>query len=457
MSLRCTPTAFDLPMTNNFTQKKPLAMVSIMLAFFVSGASLASNLETDVQTSLPIVNRAYDYLHRNPELGKKESKAHDYLIGELRQFGYTQFISVQSAPTAVIAILDTGRPAPVIALRSEMDARPLPDGQNEPATHSPRSDIQGVMHNCGHDAHAAILLGTAAILVRNTDKLNGKIVLLFQPAEEIAGGADDIVNEHVLDQLGVQKIFAEHSAPGMPVGTVAISPGATLAGSTYFTLILDGRSSHAAAPFEGDDVLLSAAKIAEEISYAPARRFEIASQPVVISLTKFEADGGAANVLPATATLKGTIRAFEDPEVASPGRKSIIGTLLSLIDGLSKTYGLTYHWDLRAGPPPTINNPDLFMTTVRPLASTFPGTVDTTPYKGMFSEDFAYYTPHYQSLYFSLGIAKDGLGMAGVHTADFTIHPDAFKYGVTLMSLLAEIGTSDRADWQPVTEKNELQ
>jgi amidohydrolase len=434
---------------DGFTRRCAVRTIPIAALLFLEcgQSSIADGIEDDVQPFLPVVVQAYDYLHRNPELGKQEFKAHKYLEGQLRQLGYTQFVASKSVPTAVIAVLDTGRPGPVIALRAEMDARPLPPGENEPATHSPHSELAGLMHNCGHDAHAAILLGTAASLLHNANKLRGKVVFLFQPAEETPGGADDIVNERLLDTLGVTKIYAEHSAPGIPVGTITISSGPTMAGSNYFTLELNGRSAHAAAPHESDDVLLSAAKIAEEISYAPARRFEIAARPIVISITKFVADGGASNVLPAKATINGTIRAFENPKVAPAAGKSIEETLVGLVDGLSKSYGLTYRWDLRNGSPPTVNNPILFDETVRPLAAAFPGVVDTSPYKGMYSEDFAYYTPNYEALYFSLGIAKDGLGQAGVHTEDFTIDQSAFKYGLILMNLLAEIGTTGRADW----------
>ena len=423
--------------------------IALLLSLVAGRTAVATGIEDDVVPFLPVVMQTYDFLHRHPELGKQELKAHEYIEARLHELGYTIFVPSKSVPTAVIAVLDTGRPGPVIALRAEMDARPLPNNESEPDTHSPHSELPGFMHNCGHDAHAAILLGTAASLIRNVNKLSGKVVFLFQPAEETPGGADDIVNERLLDTLGVTKIYAEHSAPGVPVGTITISPGPTMAGSNYFSLELDGHSAHAAAPFESDDVLLSATKIAQELSYSPARRFEIAVRPVVVSITKFSADGGASNVLPSRATINGTIRAFEDPKVAPAGGKSIEQILLAIIDGLSKSYGLTYLWDFRTGSPPTINNPSLFDSTVRPLAENFPGTIDTSPYKGMYSEDFAYYTPHYQALYFSLGIAKDGLGQAGVHTKDFTIHPHAFKYGLMLMNLLAEMGTTGRADWQP--------
>jgi len=407
----------------------------------IAASAAALHVPNDVGSVLPIIQQTYTYLHHNPELGKKEFKAHEFIEARLRELGYRDFVPSTSVPTAVIAILDSGRPGPVVALRAEMDARPLPSGENEPDSHSPHSELPGLMHNCGHDVHASILLGTAAELMHHRSWLHGKVVFLFQPAEETPGGADDIVAETLLEKLKVTKIYAEHSAPGVPVGTIAISPGPTMAGSNYFTLDLDGRSSHAAAPFEGDDVLLSAAKIVEAISTAPARRFEIAMRPVVVSITKLSADGGASNVLPSHAAIAGTIRAFEDPKTAPAGQSSIEQNLLALIEGLAKTYNLKYTWNLRVASPPTINNPILFDGTVPALSASFPGKVDTSPYKGMYSEDFAYYTPLFQSLYFSLGIAKDGLGNAGVHTKDFTVHPDAFRYGLTLMTLLAQIGT----------------
>lgn len=413
-----------------------------------AGASRSESLANAVARAEPISKDAYVFLHSNPELGKKEFKAHDYITAKLTSLGYTDLSTSPSAPTAVIAVLDTGRPGPTVALRAEMDARPLPKGQEEPASHSPRSLIPGVMHNCGHDVHAAILLGVAGLLKANVDKLSGKIVFVFQPAEETVGGADDIVNDRVLEKLGVDMIFAEHSAPGMPVGTLAISPGDTLAGSNYFSLTLAGRGSHAAAPTDGDDVALSAMKVAQEISFAPARQVDIANRPMVVSITKFVSDSGATNVLPTSATIEGTIRAFEDLSTPPAGERPLQDILVARIKAVSAAYNLMPTWSLRVGSPPTRNEAKLFETVLPVLAGAYPGRIDTTPRRGMYSEDFAYYTPKFRALYFSLGIAKDGLGEGGVHTADFTVHPDALRQGLTLMSLLAEIGTTGAAAWK---------
>lgn len=426
-----------------------LAGAMLTVAAATPARPAASGLRAAIDEALPVTRDAYVFLHTNPELGKKEVKAHDYLTERLKSFGYTEFVTSPSLPTAVIAVLNTGRPGATIALRAEMDARPLPDGADEPADHHPRSQVKGVMHNCGHDAHAAILLGVAAMLKRHVGQLSGKIVFLFQPAEEVAGGADDIVRDGTLEKLGVTRIYAEHSAPGMPVGTVGVAPGDTLAGSNYFKLALTGRSSHAAAPADGDDVALGAMKVAEEISELPARRLDISSRPAVISITSFTASSGATNVLPGSAEIDGTIRAYEDPTVAPAGGRSLRDIVTARVATVAAAYGLTPVWkEFRVAAPPTRNDPALFAATTPALASAFPGHVDTTAYRSMYSEDFAYYTARMPALYFSLGIAGDGLGGEGVHTAGFTIHPDALRSGMNLMALLAEIGTSGRAGWR---------
>jgi amidohydrolase len=419
-------------------------------AFSDAGAQAPiAKLEIATDHVLPVSRDAYIFLHSYPELGKKELKAHDYLVTKLKAVGITDFVTSPSLPTAVIAVVDTGRSGPTIALRSELDARPLPDGTVEPASHKPRSQVAGIMHNCGHDAHAAILLGVAAIVRKNKENFAGRFVFLFQPAEEIAGGADDIVRDGALDSLGVQMVFALHSAPGMPVGTVAVAPGETLAGSSYFRLELSGRSSHAAAPFAGDDVALGAIKVAEELSELPARRIDISNRPAVISITSFTSSSGASNVLPATAEIKGTLRSYEDPESAPPGGTALKQLMIDRTAAVSAAYGITPVWkEFKVGSPPTRNDPALFARIVPMLVGAFPGKIDTTPNRSMYSEDFAYYTPHFPSLYFALGIAKDGLGLSGVHTADFAVHPDAFKVGITLMTLVAQAASTGALAWK---------
>lgn len=417
-----------------------------VLAFSYAEAG-AMDLAEAVRLASEPVERAYNFLHEHPELGKHEVQAHTYLTDALKSFGLIEFVVSTEAPTAVIAILDSGKPGPVIALRAEMDARPLETGMVEPTNHAPRSQIDGLMHSCGHDVHAAILLGTAAILNANKHRFSGKIVFLFQPAEETAGGADDIVREGILGRLGVQKMLAQHVAPGLPIGTITIAPGFALAGSNTFHLKLKGKGSHAAAPSEGTDSPLVAARMALALAEFPARHLDIANKPVVISVTRLLADGNATNVIPADAELHGTIRSFENIDKGDDGQISLNERLGQFVSHMAAQAGVNHEWEIRPGAPPTRNDVALFDQVVRPLSQSWRGILNTSPGRGMFAEDFAYYTQSIPSLYFSLGVAKEGLGKAGVHTKEFDVHPEAFVQGLYLMTSLAVIATTGSMEW----------
>lgn len=411
--------------------------IAIPLLFSPPSYAFDQSSDGAFDAVMPLVGQAYTFLHENPELGKAETKAAAFLRGQLQSLGIADIQSVPGLPTAIIAVLDTGKPGPTIALRAEIDARPLEAGVEEPAGHEPHSLVSGRMHNCGHDAHTAMLLGTAAFIKQNVELFNGKFVFVFQPAEEVAGGADDIVRDGILKRLGVVAMFAQHVAPKMPVGTLAIFPGPSLAGSSYFKLKLKGRGSHAAAPHEGDDIPLLATRFVEELSYFPARRLDIASRQVLISVTKINAAGPASNVLPAEAEISGTIRAFENVQTAANGAPSLATSLEDLVARLAQAYGVSYEWELKAGAPPTVNDVGLFERIVPAFQRRWPGQIDQTQSRGMFAEDFAYYTAGIPSLYFSLGIAKDGMGTGNLHSTDFTISRDALPMGVKALVSIA--------------------
>lgn len=401
-------------------------------------AQSRTTLSAELQRVSPTVNQIWRQIHEHPELGKHETATHDLLLAAMKKIGFTTFVQSARVPTAVIAVLDTKRPGPTIGLRAEMDARP----DSEPAQHNPRSQLAGVMHSCGHDAHAAMLLGAADVLWRNQAALTGKIVIIFQPAEEVAGGADDIVNEGILKALGVQAMFAQHVAPRMPVGTVSIAPGPSLAGSNSFTLTVRGKESHAAQPSDGSDVPGALATLVRGLIELPARRLDISNRPAIISVTYMQTgDTTALTTLQPVGIARGTIRAFEtvDPTVATD--TSIKSMITEYLQGTAPGLRVTTEFTLRRGSPVTTNDQTLFDKTVSALRNTWPGTVNTAPYRGMFSEDFSYYTQAVPSLYFGLGIARDTLGQVGVHSAEFTIHPAALDEGVRLLVLVAQIAT----------------
>lgn len=422
------------------------AAITAVLAFSSAAAAINAQPRTTLAAELervsPSVNQTYRQIHEHPELGKRENATHDLLIAALKRIGYTSFVQSARVPTAVIAVLDTKRPGPTIALRAEMDARP----DSEPASHNPRSLVAGVMHSCGHDAHAAMLLGAADVLWRNQNSLSGKIVILFQPAEEVAGGADDIVNEGILTTLGVQAVFAQHAVPRMPVGTASISPGPALAGSNSFTLTVHGKESHAAQPSDGSDVPGALATLVRGLIDLPARRLDISNRPAIISVSYMHVgDTTALTTLQSTGIARGTIRAFENVDPTPASDTSIKAIITEFLQGFAPGLRVTTEFTLRRGSPVTTNDQALFDKTVAALRNSWPGIVNTAPYRGMFSEDFSYYTQAVPSLYFGIGVAKDGLGMVGVHSAEFTVHPAALDEGVRLMVLVAQIATKGSA------------
>ncbi|WP_168333826.1 M20 metallopeptidase family protein [Rhizobium anhuiense] len=413
--------------------------VALLLFSLFNSSTTAVEQPQKVDAVLAVTRQAYVYLHEHPELGKKEFKAHDYLVAQLAALGLDDIRMVSALPTAIVAILDTGIPGPTIAFRAEMDARPLELGVDEPESHNPRSLVPGVMHNCGHDAHAAILLGLAAHLTQNAAFHRGKIVFIFQPAEEVAGGADDIVRDGILERLGVQAIFALHVAPSMPVGTLAVASGPSLAGSNYFKLKLKGRGSHAAAPQEGDDIPLIATRFVQELDYFPARKLDLSTRPAVVSVTRIQTGSTASNILPSEAEISGTVRTFEDIDVAPNGSPSLAQSLRGLVDRLAQSYGISYEWELRKGAPPTINDPKLFEKILPVLEKRWIGKIDTSQHRSMFAEDFSYYTEVVPSLYFSIGIEKGDSGKTSLHTVDFTLAEDALPAGVKLFADIAAI------------------
>ena len=412
---------------------------AVVVCAALSGVASARSL-SDVDRVMPAVQEAYRFLHENPEVGLKEMRAHDYILSALEGLHAFTFEMVPKLPTAVIAVLDTGREGPTVGLRSELDARPLDSGVTEPPAHNPRSHVDGIMHNCGHDAHAAMLLGAATYAATHRGQLRGKLVFIFQPAEEVKGGADDIVADGLLKRLGVQALYAQHSVPGLPVGTVSLSPGTPMAGSWYYTLKLAWHASHAAAPYQGTDTAVVAARLISELATFPAHGVDIANSPMVIGVAKVSSMSNTLNALPAEATVEGTIRAFEDIQQDRPDAPAVVTQLKQRLSGLAGAYGVTATLDVEAGSPPTQNSDALFGPVVERLRPLWKSGLQTPFYRGMFSEDFAFYTAATPSLYFGLGVAKDGLGTGAIHSADFTIHPDALRVGTQLLVDLMHIG-----------------
>jgi amidohydrolase len=207
-----------------------------------------------------------------------------------------------------------------------------------------------------------------------------------------------------------------------------------MAGSFYFSALIKGKGAHAALPHEGDDVILASTKITQAISYFPARRLDVVQRPCVVSVTQIQAGNAEAkNVLPAEATIGGTIRSYENIEKPFGKERAIKDLFQALINDIAKAEGVEATIDIRNGAPPCINSQQLYDKALPLLRKEMPNISFTQSAPSMTSEDFAYYSEKIPSLYFGLGVEKGNFGSAGVHTDTFTLNPDSLPLGVRLL------------------------
>jgi amidohydrolase len=280
-------------------------------ALHLSIDKLAAQVEPHV-----IANRRY--LHQHPELSNRETETAAYVAEHLRALG----LEVQTgvARTGVVAVLRGGKPGPVVALRSELDALPVAEEVDLPFKSTVRSTYDGkdvgVMHACGHDAHMGILLGVAEVLAKLAPQLHGTVKFIFQPAEEgapsgEAGGASLMIKEGVLrDDPKPEVIFALHVLSPFDVGKIAWRAGGIMAAVDDLKIVVQGRSTHGALPWLGIDPIVVASQIVLGLQTITSRQMELTKAPLVITIGKI--DGGVrSNIIPDTVTLVGTVRTLD--------------------------------------------------------------------------------------------------------------------------------------------------
>ena len=254
--------------------------------------------------------------HRNPELANREFRTSAKVAEHLRALGLE--VRTGIAHTGVVAVIEGKLPGPTILLRADMDALPVTERTDVPfrstATGEFRGRTVGVMHACGHDAHTAILMGVAEVLVKLRDRLPGKILLVFQPAEEGVpegerGGAPLMLEEGLLDIAKPDAAFGFHVGSSLNTGTVAIRPGPLMAGSDFFRILVTGRQSHGSRPWQGVDAIVTAAQIVNALQTIVSRQVDITELPAVVSIGAI--NGGVRhNIIAETVEMLGTIRTF---------------------------------------------------------------------------------------------------------------------------------------------------
>lgn len=356
------------------------------------------------------------HLHRNPELSLEEFETTEAIRNWLTEAD----IRIVDYPlkTGLVAEIGGANGGPVVALRADIDALPVQEETGLPYA----SRHPGRMHACGHDLHTAALLGAAILLKRREGELAGTVRLIFQPAEEKAVGAGQVIASGALE--GVRAVFGLHNKPDLPVGTVGIKAGPLMAAADGFEVEVAGRGSHAAVPEAGIDPIVGAAHIVTALQTIVSRNVG-ALDSVVLSVTRFHA-GSAWNVIPDRAIFDGTLRTFDETV-----RGTVRERFEQVVHGVAAAYGTKAKVKWIQGPPAVVNDPawarlaertaeGLGLTVVAPLASPA-------------GEDFAFYQKRVPGLFFFLGTS----GPHEWHHPAFDADERAIPVGAAYLAALA--------------------
>ncbi len=383
----------------------------------------ATRLRDEIDEILPGVIADRRHLHQHPELGFHEVETARFVTERLRALGVDE-IRTGIAQTGVTGLIRGGRGAgKTVLLRADMDALPI---QEENAVDY-RSQHDGVMHACGHDAHTAMLLGVGRLLQERRDAFAGTVKLLFQPAEEGGGGAKVMIDEGVLDDPKVDAAFGQHVAQEVPLGLVELRPGPAMASSDSFTVVIQGKGGHGARPQATIDPIAVGAQIVVAMQTIVSRELD-PTQEGVVTVGAFRA-GEAHNVIPDTAELRGTVRSFT-PE----NRQMLAERIEAMVRGIAAAMRAEVDFRYRFGYPPTVNEPAM-TELVRGVAGEVVGperVIDGPLHMG--AEDFSYFLERVPGCFWFVGSRNEDKGLVwGHHHPRFDIDEQALAVGIETM------------------------
>jgi amidohydrolase len=329
------------------------------------------------------------YMHQYPELSFKEEKTAHFIKEKLLSFGLQ--VKTNIGGNGLIGILEGAQPGKTIALRADFDALPIHDEKEVPY----KSQNPGVMHACGHDGHTSALLGTAQALSVYREKLKGKVVFIFQPAEETPpGGAKFMVEDGVLD--GVDYVFGIHLDSQAPLGKVLVGEGYQMAAVDKFAIHIQGRGGHGARPHEAIDSIVIGTEIVSALQKIVSRGVD-PLKSAVVTIGVFQS-GSAFNVIADKAVLEGTVRTFDEDV-----RKQVENQIHSIVEGITSAFGAGYSIDYLNGYPALFNHPQETGTVRSLLLEVFKeeNVLEMKPTMG--AEDFSYYLREKPGTYFRVG------------------------------------------------------
>ncbi|WP_438351488.1 amidohydrolase [Paenibacillus sp. FA6] len=366
------------------------------------------------------------HLHRHPELSYQEENTAIFVATILRELG----LEVQTGfggGYGVVATLKGTLPGKTIALRADMDALPIQDEKGCEYA----SEVKGVMHACGHDGHTSILLGVATYFSHHRSKLQGEIIFIFQPAEEVCpGGAQGMIKSGVLNEVDV--IYGLHLWTPLPVGSVGSATGALMAAADEFFIDIIGRGGHGGIPHVTIDSIVAGSALVMQLQSIVSRSVD-PLQPAVVTVGTIEG-GGAQNIISEKCRITGTVRTFDEDT-----RQMIRQRIESMASHTAQAYGATAVVDYVMGYPPLVND-DLEVERFFAVAEkTFASDRVLSLPKLMPAEDFAYYVQQIPGCFMFVGAGNSDKAMIYPHHHPlFDFDEEALRNGLKLFIAMVE-------------------
>lgn len=386
---------------------------------------MLTQIKDIVTTLAPRLVEIRRHIHAHPELSGQEYQTAAFVAGVLSSSGL--HVEEGVGKTGVIGELQgSHHDQRILAIRTDMDALPI----QERSGLDYASRIEGVMHACGHDVHTTVGLGTAMVLSQIADELGGKVRFIFQPAEEIAQGANWMVKDGVMNN--VSAILGVHVFPSIPAGSVGIRYGALTAAADDLEITILGESGHGARPHEAIDAIWIASQVITALQQAISRT-QNPLRPVVLSIGKI-LGGRAANVIADKVELLGTVRSLH-PET----RKQLPQWIENIVANVCNSYGAKYLVNYRQGVPSVQNDyalTQLLQSSAEEAWSSEQVLVLPEPSLG--AEDFSVYLEHAPGAMFRLGVGyKDRIINHPLHHPQFEIDESAIMTGVVTLAYAA--------------------
>jgi amidohydrolase len=422
-----------------------IALTMSMLTLLAAPAAAQGALAAEIDTRAAAVeNKVIAWrrdIHQNPELGNREHRTAKLVADELRRLGLE--VKTEVAHTGVVALLQGGKPGQVVALRADMDALPITELTDLPFASKVKGVFEGkevgVMHACGHDAHTAILLGVAEVLSALKDQLPGSVKFIFQPAEESPpkgeeGGAQLMIKQGALENPKPDAIFGLHVAANRNVGQIAYRSGPAMASVDTFTIKVDGKGTHGAAPWAGVDPIVVAAQIVLGLQTIESRQVNVTKEPSVITVGSIHG-GNRPNIIPDSVEMVGTIRTFDEEM-----KKEIHDRIRNTAELIAKSAGASAAVAIEPLYGVTVNDPKTtgWIGASLQRSAGAQNVVEAPKVTG--AEDFSYYQQRVPGVFFFVGITPKGTNPAQAapnHSPRFIIDEAGLLLGVRALANVA--------------------